>query len=154
MRLLQKMSYVGIVATALLISGPVAFAKKGGEKLEIELREWNVTTSAETIPAGEIEVKVKNKGKETHELVFLKLNTDLATGRLPVDKDGAIDEEKMSFGTLVYEIEGLESGKSAKETITLKPGRYAIICNVLEQEPSGEMEAHYSMGMHTVLNVE
>ena len=49
---------------------------------------------------------------------------------------------------------GKEPGKSAKDTITLKPGRYAIICNVLEQEPSGEMEAHYSMGMHTVLNVE
>lgn len=154
MKLLQKMSFVGIVATTLMATGPLAFAKKGGEKLDIEMREWNITTSAETIAAGDVEIKVKNKGKETHELVFLKLNTDLATGRLPVDKDGAIDEAKMNFGTIVHEVEGLESGKSAKNTINLKPGRYAIICNVLEQEPTGEMEAHYSMGMHTVLNVE
>lgn len=137
---------------ALALGAPIAEAKKN--KLEIELREWNVTLSSETVQAGELDVTVRNKGKETHELVFVKLNTDLATGRLPVDKDGAIDEERMTFGTLVDEIEGIEAGKKAKSTVKLKPGRYAVICNVIEEEDDGSIEAHYSMGMHAVLNVE
>lgn len=137
---------------ALALGAPVAEAKKN--KLQIELREWNVTLSSETVEAGELNVSVRNKGKETHELVFVKLNTDLATGRLPVDKDGAIDEERMTFGTLVDEIEGIEAGKKAKATVRLKPGRYAVICNVIEEEDDGSIEAHYSMGMHAVLNVE
>lgn len=137
---------------ALALGAPIAEAKKN--KLQIELREWNVTLSSDTVEAGELDVSVRNKGNETHELVFVKLNTDLATGRLPVDKDGAIDEERMTFGTLVDEIEGIESGKKAKATIRLKPGRYAVICNVVEDEEDGSIEAHYSMGMHAVLNVE
>lgn len=141
------------VTAALVLSAPIAEAKKSS-KYEIELREWNLTTSTESIPAGEVDITVKNKGKETHELVFIKLNTDVATGRLPVDKDGGIDENKMNFGTLVHEIEGLEPGKKVKDTVNLKPGRYAVICNMIEEEDDGSIEAHYSMGMHAVLNVE
>jgi len=137
---------------ALALGAPIAEAKKN--KLQVELREWNVTLSSDTVEAGELDVSVRNKGKETHELVFVKLNTDLATGRLPVDKDGAIDEERMTFGTLVDEIEDIEPGKKTKATIRLKPGRYAVICNVVEDEEDGSIEAHYSMGMHAVLNVE
>lgn len=140
------------ITLALALGAPIAEAKKN--KLQIELREWNVTLNSDTVEAGELDVSVRNKGKETHELVFVKLNTDLATGRLPVDKDGAIDEERMTFGTLVDEIEGIEPGKKAKATVRLKPGRYAVICNVVEDEEDGSIEAHYSMGMHAVLTVE
>lgn len=140
------------VTLVLTLGIPVAEAKKN--KLQIDLREWNVTLDSNTVQAGELDVRVRNKGDEIHELVFIKLNTDLATGRLPVDKDGAIDEERMTFGTLVDEIEGIEPGKKAKATLNLKPGRYAVICNVVENEEDGSIEAHYSMGMHAVLNVE
>lgn len=149
----RKSVILPLIAAALLVSSPLALAKKGG-KLDIEVKEWNVSVSEEFIAAGDIDVKVKNTGKETHELVFIKLDTDLATGRLPVDRDGGIDEKKMNFGTIVQEFEGLEPGKKVKETVNLKPGRYAILCNMVEQEDDGSMEAHYSMGMHTVLNVE
>lgn len=149
---LSVTTLLSAAAVALVLNAPIAEAKK--TKFDIELREWNITTSDEAIAAGEVDVTVKNKGKDIHELVFIKLNTDVATGRLPVDKDGGIDENKMNFGTLVHEIEGIEPGKKVKETITLKPGRYAVICNVVEEEDNGDIEAHYSMGMHIVLNVE
>lgn len=141
-----------IVATAIAASAPAWAAKKS--KLEVEIREWNLTISEEKLPAGEIEVTVKNKGKEVHELVFIKLNGNEPVGRLPVDKNGGIDEKTMTWGKLIDEVEGMDPGKKAKITLNLKPGRYAVICNVIETEPDGSIEAHYSMGMFAQLTVE
>lgn len=143
---------IGIVATAVAVIAPAWAAKKG--KLDVEIREWNLTLSEESLPAGEIEVSVKNKGKEAHELAFIKLNTNDAVGRLPVDKNGAIDEAAMTWGKLIGEVEGLDPGKKDKITLNLKPGRYAVVCNMVEKEPDGSIEAHYSMGMSAQLKVE
>jgi len=124
------------------------------EKLHVELREWNVTLNKESVRAGDVTVTVSNKGREEHELVFLKLDTDSPVGRLPVNRDGGIDEDTMDFGTLVAEIEELEPGKRKRDTFRLSPGRYAVVCNMIEEEPDGEIEAHYSMGMSALLTVE
>ena len=143
----------------LLVTPFCVFAadKYGGrEAVEIDIREWNLTLSKEKVRSGNVGFAVKNKGKETHELAIIKLNNDvmIPAGRLPVDKHGAIDEATMNFGEIVGEIENIKSGSDAKQLFKLEPGRYAVICNMLEQEPDGSMEAHYSMGMHAVLEVE
>lgn len=152
MKNIRTILATAIVATAIAAAAPAWAAKKS--KLDIEIREWNLTLSEEKIPAGEIEVTVKNKGKEVHEIVFIKLNTTDAVSRLPVGKNGEIDEKSMTWGKLIDEVEGLESGKKEKITLNLKPGRYAVICNVVETEPDGSIEAHYSMGMSAQLTVE
>ncbi len=140
-----------LIALAAFVVTVPAFAK---EKLKIEMEEWNISLSKSTLNAGDVLVSVKNKGEDTHEIVFIRLDTDLATGRLPVNDMGGLDEDNMSFGELVDEIEGLDPGSKNSKTMRLKPGRYAVICNVMEEEADGTMEAHYSMGMHVVLNVE
>jgi len=127
----------------------------GREAVEIDIREWNLTLNREKVKAGSIGFAVRNRGNETHELAIIKLNNGMMyTGRLPVNKHGAIDEDRMDFGKIVGEIENLKSGDKAKELFNLEPGRYAVICNMLEKEPDGSMEAHYSMGMHALLEVE
>lgn len=152
MNTLQKVAGIVVAVSAVAVTSSAWAAKKA--KVEVELREWNVTLSEETVTAGEVEFSVKNKGKETHEVAIIKLNTNDAVGRLPVDKNGAIDEAAMTWGKLVGEIEDVESGKKGKTSIFLKPGRYAVICNVVEKEPDGSIEAHYSMGMSALLKVE
>ena len=143
-------------ASLLLAEAAYAEKKYGGrEAVEIDIREWNLTLSKEKVRAGHVGFAVKNRGKETHELAIIKLNNNMmATGRLPVDKHGAIDEGTMNFGQIVGEIENLKSGDKAKQLFKLEPGRYAVICNMLEKEEDGSMEAHYSMGMHALLEVE
>lgn len=142
-----------LVATALATAAPAWAAKKG--KVDVEIREWNVTVSENAVPAGEVEVNIKNKGKEVHEMVLVKLTTNDPVMRLPVDKNGAIDEKAMaSWGKIVDETEGLEPGKKEKKKLNLKPGRYAFICNMVEQEKDGTIEAHYSKGMAAELIVE
>lgn len=140
------------IAAAVASTAPVWAAKKA--KLDIEIREWNITSSAEKIPAGEVEFTVRNKGKEVHEMVLIMLNTKDPVLRLPVDKNGAIDEKTMTWATIIDETEGLEAGKHEKKSVKLKPGRYAFICNMVETEKDGSIEAHYSKGMAVEVNVE
>ncbi len=140
------------IATALAAVAPVWAGKKS--KVDVEIREWNVTSSEEKIPAGDVEVTIRNKGKEVHEMVLMMLNTNDPVLHLPVDKNGAIDEKTMTFAKIVDENEGIESGKHVKKSITLKPGRYAFICNMVETEKDGTIEAHYSKGMAAQLLVE
>jgi len=144
---------------ALFIDMPEASAgdkKYGGrEAVEVDIREWNLTLSTEKVKAGSVGFAVRNRGAETHELAIIKLNNGMMyTGQLPVNKHGAIDEDRMEFGKIVGEIEDLKSGDNKKDLFTLEPGRYAVICNMLEKEDDGHLEAHYSMGMHALLIVE
>jgi hypothetical protein len=144
-------------APALLLTSAFAGDDKfgGREGVEVDIREWNLTLSKERVKAGNVGFAVKNKGGETHELVLIKLNSGMmATGRLPVNKHGSIDEDRMDFGKIVGEIEDLKTGDKKKQLFNLEPGRYAVICNMLEKEPDGSMEAHYSMGMHALLIAE
>ena len=140
------------IATALAAVAPAWAGKKS--KVDVEIREWNVTSSEEKVPAGDIEVTIRNKGKEVHELVLMQLNTNDPVLRLPVDKNGAIDEKTMTFAKIVDETEGMEPGKHVKKALNLKPGRYAFVCNMVETEKDGSIEAHYSKGMAAQLVVE
>jgi hypothetical protein len=149
-----------LCATLVLFDTPIYAGDKdkygGREAVEIDISEWSLTLSKEKVKAGNVGFAVKNKGEETHELAIIKLNNDtmMPIGKLPVNQHGAIDEDAMTFGQLVGEMEDIKSGDSPKQLFRLEPGRYAVICNMLEKEPDGTMEAHYSMGMHAVLEVE
>ena len=149
-----------LLLTAGTISTPVFAGDKdkfgGREGVEVDIREWNLTLSKSKVRSGHVGFAVKNRGDETHELAIIKLNNNMitATGRLPVNQHGSIDEDKMDFGQIVGELENIESGKKVKQLFKLEPGKYAVICNMLEKEPDGSMEAHYSMGMHALLEVE
>jgi uncharacterized cupredoxin-like copper-binding protein len=98
--------------------------------------------SADTVPAGDVKFEVSNGSKDTvHEMLVLPLPADGAA--LPYSaKDARFDEEKAgSLG----EVEELQPGKSGDLTLTLKPGKYALACNVAN---------HFANGMWTVLTVK
>jgi uncharacterized cupredoxin-like copper-binding protein len=60
-----------------------------------------------------------------------------SSGTLPVARYKA-DEHGLNLG----EIEGIAPGKSGRITLTLKRGRYLLICNVA---------GHYQLGMKTAI---
>lgn len=143
-----------IVITCFLALAGLSGVACSGEVLNITLKEWKVLLDKTEVAAGDLAVAVNNQGEELHELVIIRLtDSNTSVGNLPVNQHGAIDESKMDFGTLVGEIEDLQSGKVHTSRFSLQPGNYAIVCNMLEKEPDGSMEAHYSMGMHALLYV-
>jgi hypothetical protein len=55
---------------------------------------------------------------------------------------------------VVDEIEDIPVGETPTLTVDLEPGAYALICNIVQEEPDGTLEAHYAEGMRTGFTVE
>jgi uncharacterized cupredoxin-like copper-binding protein len=107
----------------------------------VKLTDFTIGVPA-TLGAGAIAFDVTNtSGNTTHELVVIR--TDLPGGNLPVDEHGAVDE-KGSGIEFVDEREDIEAGKQVDLPVTLSPGKYVLVCNLLN---------HYALGMWTELTV-
>ena len=81
------------------------------------------------------------------------IKSDLAPTDLPTDKDGAVEETGEGM-EVVDEIEDIPVGETPTLTVDLEAGSYVLICNILQEEPDGTLEAHYTEGMRTGFTVE
>ncbi len=131
---------------ALLVSG----TSMAESKINVLLQEWRIITDVSRVKAGKVTFLVQNRGHEPHELVLLK--TDLKAGQLPLNhKKGGINED--GAGTVIDEIEDILPKSKKTLSVTLKPGNYVLLCNMVEME-EGEREEHYGKGMRIALRVE
>jgi uncharacterized cupredoxin-like copper-binding protein len=116
------------------------------------LQEFAVSADPASVTAGSVTFDVSNDGPDdVHE--FVVIATDLGPTELPVDEDGAVDEGGEGI-EVVDEIEEIPVGESRSLTVDLEAGNYVLICNILQEEPNGTLEAHYSEGMRTGFTVE
>lgn len=123
----------------------------GGGTVAVALQEWAIVLDTTSIAAGEVTFNVKNAGpNDPHELVVVR--TDLSPLALPTDADGKALEEAAGVET-IGEIEEMEPGATGSATFDLKPGKYVLICNVLEKD-AGKTEAHYKLGMLVPFTVD
>jgi uncharacterized cupredoxin-like copper-binding protein len=100
-----------------------------------------IKLSRKTVKAGEVTFKVTNSSKETvHEMLVIPAPAD---GKVPYDaKEAKFDEDKAgSLG----EVEETDPGKTGALTLSLKPGKYILTCNVAN---------HFANGMWTMFTVE
>jgi uncharacterized cupredoxin-like copper-binding protein len=120
--------------------------------VNVALQEFAVTPDVTSVPAGKVTFVANNSGPEdVHELVVIK--TDLAPDALPVDGDGKVTEDTPDL-TVIGEAEDIEVGASRQFDLDLEPGKYVLICNILQTEADGSLEAHYQVGMRTAFEVE
>jgi hypothetical protein len=116
------------------------------------LQEFAVSADPSSVATGSVTFDVSNDGPDdVHE--FVVIATDLGPAELPVDEDGAVDEGGEGI-EVVDEIEEIPVGESRSLTVDLEAGNYVLICNILQEEPNGTLEAHYSEGMRTGFTVE
>jgi len=100
-----------------------------------------------SVSAGTISFVVANTGALVHELVILPLPAD-GPGTRPTGSDGKVDESQ-SLGEASRSCgsgtgDGIAPGSTAWTTVTLKPGRYELVC---------DQPWHYAAGMFDVLTV-
>lgn len=100
-----------------------------------------------SVTAGQVSFVVENHGALAHELVILPLPAD-GPGTRPTAADGKIDESQ-SLGEASKSCaegtgDGIAPGSTSWVTVSLKPGRYELVCD----EPW-----HYAAGMFDVLTV-
>ena len=118
----------------------------------IALKEFGVAAEPASVPAGSVTFDVTNEGPDdVHE--FVVISTDLGATELPTDDDGAVLETGEGM-EVVDEIEDIPVGDTPTLTVDLAAGSYVLICNILQEEPDGTLEAHYSVGMRTGFAVE
>jgi len=119
--------------------------------VDLTLTEFSIAPQPSEVKAGPVEFIARNTGAEPHELVIVPFDGDPAD--LPTDADGGVDEAKLPEGTEIFEIEGFTSENICAATFELKAGKYALFCNIIEEEDNGEKEAHYAEGMYTSFTV-
>jgi len=134
----------GSTTKAASITSPAASA---GNTVDVVIKEWSINPSVLTAKAGTITFNVNNTGpKEEHEFVVLK--TDLAPADLPKLDNGSVDEEGAGI-TSPGEIEGIAPGDQKTATFDLTPGKYILICNIIEGN-----EVHFQEGMYREFTVQ
>lgn len=100
-----------------------------------------VTIYQHTIKAGPVTFEVKNNSEKTvHEMLVLPVKTT-ATPLPYIKNENRLDENKTNS---LGEVSELDPGKSGTLTLTMKPGKYLLVCNV---------PGHYASGMWTLLTV-
>ena len=106
----------------------------------IKMGEYFFKPKDVSVPAGKVAITAPNNGKIEHELVLLK--TDVDPAKLKTEKDGEVKEDAYSGPG---EIPDVEAGETGKTVMDLKPGKYAMICNV---------PGHYKAGMYGRVTVK
>ncbi len=116
-------------------TGVAADAPAGGTSMAIE-------ATPAVVKAGEVTFEVTNTSKElVHETILVRAPAEGQA--VPYDEQkGLIDEDAAGH---LGEVSELEPGKSGALRLDLKPGRYALICNV---------PGHYVAGMWRIVTVE
>ena len=119
--------------------------------VSVTLQEFAILPSAASVPAGTVTFVAKNIGPDdVHEMVVVR--TDLDADALPVDKDGKAAEEGTGI-TSIGETGDIAVGDTKEASFELLPGKYLLICNIVQTEPDGSLEAHYKVGMRTAFTV-
>lgn len=139
-----------VIAFGVLTALLVAACGGGGGKakdVSVSLKEWSIAATPAEAPEGKVKFSVKNEGTIPHEFVVVK--SDLPPTGLPV-KDGKVVEEQIN---LIDEIEPFGAGTTKSITLDLSPGKYLLICNIVEQVPGQPVTSHYQKGMTVFFQV-
>lgn len=105
----------------------------GSAKVNVVLKEWKLVASTRTVRAGRVSFQVANMGTLKHELVVLR--SDAHHHALPVRGGVAVELGRRG------ETRPLAPGASRTLTVTLRPGRYVLLCNLLGHYKAGQFAA-------------
>lgn len=95
------------------------------------LKEWKLIPTTRTcLAAGRITFTVRNAGALEHEFVVLRTNRP--PGRLPMKGGQAVETG------LQGETPDLQPGQTRRLTLRLRPGKYALLCNLPGHYKAGQ----------------
>jgi uncharacterized cupredoxin-like copper-binding protein len=119
----------GMMSAKTTNAAPVV---NGAHVIKVQLGEMYARPSVTSVPAGKVTFRATNMGMLTHELMV---------ERMPMKFEGAGKPVESAAQGMIQD---MEHGQSGHMTMTLKPGKYMLFCNV---------PGHYAAGQHTVLTV-
>lgn len=127
--------------TALTVRDPGAEAVTMSNDVSGEVKDFKVNIDAGGATAGDVKFTITNNGTIAHE--FLVVKTDLEAGKIPLTPEKKFSEENPDLA-VIDEIPEWEPGETKTLTVKLDPGKYQIVCNIVD---------HYKAGMWTPFTV-
>ena len=107
--------------------------------VHISEKDFRIVVEPGRIPAGDVELVVRNQGPDTHELIMVRSSGS----QPPLRRDGlTVDEEALHE---VGAVDGVDPNGVQRVRLRLAPGRYELFCN---------MAGHFMAGMHGELVVD
>ncbi len=119
---------VALVVAAVVVS-PIG-ATPAKTLVKVQLKEFKVLPSPLTAKRGFVSFSVKNTGGVPHELVVLKTKT--APAKLPVKGGKAVETGRIG------RVGPLKPGTSKNLNLTLKSGKYVLLCNLPGHYQAGQ----------------
>lgn len=117
------------LAVAVVVASPIS-AAPSKTLVKVQLKEFKVLPSPLTAKRGAVSFSVKNTGKVDHEFIVLKTNTPPA--KLRVKGSKAVDTGR------VGRVGPLKPGTSKSLNLTLKSGKYVLLCNLPGHYQAGQ----------------
>ena len=108
---------------------------------DMAMAKMGINVSPDRVRPGPVTFKVTNlASKIVHEMIVARLPEGM--DKLPYDEAAMMVNEKslQAFGS----VNEIDPSRSAALTLTLKPGKYMLYCN---------LPGHYMAGMWTVIDV-
>jgi uncharacterized cupredoxin-like copper-binding protein len=134
--------FARIFVVAVVLAGLVAIPTVSGAQssrgrpeasVRVTQRDFHIS-APKRLPAGDVVLRVKNRGPDDHELLVVRTGGD----ELPLRKDGlTVDEEALEDHTAGV-LEAGMPGSVRRLRLHLRPGHYELFCN---------MSGHYLGGM-------
>ncbi|WP_292147035.1 plastocyanin/azurin family copper-binding protein [Mesorhizobium sp.] len=121
-----------------------ADAKMGmGMPANMSMAMMKIQVDKQVVPAGKVTFEVTNTSKAAvHEMIVVPV-TDPKKTTLPyISKENRVDEDAAGH---LGEVSELDPGKSGSLTLDLKPGFYAVFCNIPD---------HFMNGMWATIKVQ
>jgi len=113
-----------------------------GTRVVVVERDFRLTASVTSIPAGMVTFHVVNRGPSTHE--FVVDETFYAASNLPLEQNGLQVNEDATALRVADEVGVIRVGTERDLTINMNPGHYVLFCN---------LEGHYQGGMRVGFDV-
>jgi uncharacterized cupredoxin-like copper-binding protein len=132
---------LGLLALLVVVGcgGSHSGAADVSSSIRVSERDFDID-APKSVSAGEVELRVENKGPDAHELLVVRAGR----GPLPMRSDGLTVDEEGLARTSAGVLEPSQPGVVRSLRVHLTPGRYVLYCN---------MSGHFLGGMHTVLVV-
>jgi uncharacterized cupredoxin-like copper-binding protein len=125
--------------TAAVVSQRAEATAKSPSVVRVVERDFHISVVHGQLTAGTVVFHVTNRGPDEHEFIVVR-----AERGLPLRRDGITLDEDALEKSIVGSIEPAPAGRTNTLRVSLKPGRYALVCN---------MYGHYMGGMHVPLVV-
>jgi uncharacterized cupredoxin-like copper-binding protein len=127
---------VGAATLIVALTASVSHEAAGGSAkatVQVTEKEWTVKPAPASAKPGKVTFVVRNAGKLAHEFVVLK--TNIAPGKLPIKGSKAAEPGRLG------KIAEFKPGATKRLTLTLKAGKYVLICNVPAHYKAGQFGA-------------